>query len=207
MKVDYNFIAPYYDRLAQFVFGNAIKQAQQFLIQFIQPNSHILIIGGGTGWILEEITKAHPSGLQITYVDISIEMIKISRKRNVGQNKVNFISQPFHDVQLKPVYDVVITPFFLDNFSEDSVNHVIQKIQTSLRSTVVWLYADFQINEQSNIWQKLLLKIMYLFFQTVCHIEARKLPNVEIQFKSRGYQCVCSKTFFKDFIYAGVYKR
>ncbi|MEZ4686196.1 MAG: hypothetical protein R3B47_09055 [Bacteroidia bacterium] len=58
--MSFNRLAPVYDFLASLVFGNRIRQAQRWLLDFIPEGSSILILGGGTGWILEELAeKAH----------------------------------------------------------------------------------------------------------------------------------------------------
>jgi ubiquinone/menaquinone biosynthesis C-methylase UbiE len=69
--VNYNYIASFYDRLCQLVFGQSVKNAQIASLGFIPPTSNVLIVGAGTGWILEEINKIHQNGLSITYIDIS----------------------------------------------------------------------------------------------------------------------------------------
>jgi spermidine synthase len=70
MAANFNNSAWFYDGLSRLVYGNALVEAQVYLLQFIRPNSKILIAGGGTGWILEELAKLHPEGLKIAYVEI-----------------------------------------------------------------------------------------------------------------------------------------
>src|SRR3954471_22509677 len=98
MKASYDLIARYYDSLSKFIYGNAIINAQRFLIDYIPANSAVLIVGGGTGYILEEIAKKHTEGLKITYVENSLKMLQLSKKRSVGNNKIYFISQSITDV-------------------------------------------------------------------------------------------------------------
>ena len=97
MKGNYYNVAPFYDLLSHLVFGNSISQALLFLVTAIPANSSVLIIGGGTGQILEEISKKYISGLQITYVEISKKMISLSKKRSTGNNLVVFINQSILD--------------------------------------------------------------------------------------------------------------
>lgn len=207
MKRNYNNVAPFYDQLSRLIFGDAIIKAQRFLVESIQANSTILIVGGGTGWILEEIAKKHPEGLQITYVEISEKMIALSKKRYVGNNHVIFINKPVQQVALDQRFDVVITPFMLDNFSTNTVNFVFQKLHQCLFTGGLWLFADFQISSGSHLWQKALLKMMYFFFEIVCGIEADRLPDTNSLFKKNKYQVVFSRTFFNHFICSMVYTK
>ena len=80
MKNNYNTIAGYYDFLSRTIFQRSIINAQVALLSYIKPNSTVLIVGGGTGWILEKI---EPAGLEITYVEISENMLALSRKRKL----------------------------------------------------------------------------------------------------------------------------
>src|ERR1700744_542206 len=94
MAANYDNSAWFYDRLSRLVYGKALIRSQIYLLKHIPKNSNILIAGGGTGWILEEIVKIHPSGLTITYVEVSANMMDLSKKRNVQSNKVTFIYEP-----------------------------------------------------------------------------------------------------------------
>lgn len=207
MKGNYNNIAPYYDLLSHIVFGNAMMRTHAFLVNAIPANASILVIGGGTGYILEEIAKKHHSGLRITYVDISEKMIALSRKKNAGDNEVVFINRSILDTIFDQTFDVAITPFFFDNFSGDTSKVIFDKINAALTPGGVWLFADFLITSQSSLWQKLLLKLMYMFFRALCGIEASNLPDTTALFKKYKYGAVSSQTFYRQFISAVIYIR
>lgn len=207
MKGNYNNVASFYDRLSNFIFGNSIVYAQRFLIESILPNSSILIVGGGTGWILEEITARHVEGLQITYVDSSEKMIALSKNRNIGLNKVVFVNSSIQHFDDGKGYDIVITPFVLDNFSTKTIEIVFKKIHERLLPSGLWLWVDFQLSEKHYFWQKPFLKSMYLFFRIVCGIEANNLPDTSKLFKAYQYKKLILQSYFKDFISSAVYKK
>lgn len=207
MKANYNSIAPFYDGLSRLIYGDAIVNAQKFLVDAIVPNSTILIVGGGTGWILEEISKKHSTGLQIIYVDISQKMIELSKRRYIGNNKVIFLNADIQNVELSETFDVVITPFLLDNFSPRTANLVFNKIHCRLVLDGLWLFSDFQVSDKRNLWQKLLLKVMYFFFIVLCNIEATELPDTNFLFSKNSYRLVSSKTFFHRFICSFIYQK
>ena len=205
MKGNYDTVAPFYDWLSRFVFRDAILQAHSFLVDAIPASSSVLIAGGGTGFILEEILRKHAIGLEITYVDISKKMIALSKKRNIGGNKVLFINKSIHDAVFLNQFDVVITPFFLDNFTNSTAKTVFAKIDSSLASGGLWLFADFQLSEINNVWQKILLQCMYFFFRLLCGIEASHLPDTASFFEKYKYQQNSKQTFFRNFIYASIH--
>ena len=175
MTSNYDHIAGFYDRLSRLVFGSSIVRAQVCLLPFIPAGARILIIGGGTGWILEEIAALHPQGLTIDYIESSAKMIAISQKRNRQKNSVQFIHQPIEDYVLTTPYDVIITPFLFDNFPKDKIAYIFEKLHAYLKSNGLWLYADFTSGTGNPFWQKILLRIMYLFFRVTGAIETQKL--------------------------------
>ncbi|HEY4322966.1 MAG TPA: class I SAM-dependent methyltransferase [Mucilaginibacter sp.] len=205
MAANYNNSAWFYDKLSLIVYGRAIINAQVYLLRFIKPNSHVLIVGGGTGWILEEMAKVYPSGLEITYVEASANMMARSKKRHTGLNKIIFVNDIIEDAPLSGSFDAVITAFLFDNFTEETLKKIFDDIHKYLKRGGLWLNADFQLT--GKLWQTILLKSMHLFFKLLCNIEASKLPDIENQFKRHGYESVAQQTFFSDFIISKAYRK
>jgi len=205
MAANYNNSAWFYDSLARLVYGNALINAQVFLLKRISLNSKILIVGGGTGWILEEITRIHPSGLQITYVEIAPDMMAQSKKRNVGNNQVTFINDAIENVDLPKDFDIALTPFLLDNFIEENLNKIFSSIAALLKPKAFWLNTSFQLT--GKWWQQVLLKTMFIFFKVTCGIEASKLPGIDKCFEENGFKLIEQQSFFGDFIGAKIFKK
>jgi len=205
-SANYNTVAFFYDRLCQIVFGQTIKNAQIESLPFIPPNADILIAGGGTGWILEEIAKIHSSELRITYIDSSSKMIQLSKRRNCALNTITFIQQSIENTDLpQHKFDVILTPFLFDNFSQSTAEFIFKKLDTCLKPNGHWLYIDFHLSKKNNYLQKILIKGMYVFFRFTCNIEADKLPDMDIYFSS--YKIKTAKNYFKDFITMKVYQK
>lgn len=204
MPANYNNSAGFYDRLSRMVYGRALINAQVYLLQYVPADAVVLIAGGGTGWLLEELTKIHSSGLQITYVEVAADMMALSRKRNTGGNKVTFINDVVENVNPDTKFDVIITPFLFDNFTEETTGMVFNHLDNILGPGGLWLNADFQLT--GKWWQKFLLRSMFLFFRMLCNIEASELPDVDSQFRLSGYKAVEERAFFGDFIISKVYK-
>ena len=198
MSANYDNSAWFYDRLSRLVYGNALIRSQVYLLKHIPANATILVAGGGTGWILEEIAKLHPSGLTITYVEVSSRMIALSQRRNPENNQVTFINEPVENTKVNAHYEVVITPFLFDNFTEMTLEKVFMHIHTRLKPGGIWLNMDFK--PAGIWWQKLLLWSMLAFFRLICGIEASRLPDIEKQFKQHHYKVIDQKSFFGDFI-------
>lgn len=203
---NYDAIAGLYDPLARLVFGKAIVRSQVFLLHHIPAGASVLIVGGGTGWILEELAFIHPSGLHICYVEVSRKMTALARSRNAGQNKVLFVEKAIQEVALSTSFDVVITPFVLDNFDESSVQQVVAKLHHSLSRGGYWLFADFQVHKNS-VYQRLLLRIMYLFFRLSSNLRTSRLSDTTQLFHRYRYKAIFEQTFFHSFIKSIVYQK
>jgi ubiquinone/menaquinone biosynthesis C-methylase UbiE len=205
MAANYDNSAWFYDRLSRVIYGKALVRAQVYLLQYIPAGSNILIAGGGTGWLLEEISKLHPSGLKITYVEISAKMMALSRKRNVSSNQVTYINVPVENLDGQNSYDVLITPFLFDNFTEQTLQTVFSHLHKQLKTGGIWLNTDFR--PTGKWWQAFLLRSMILFFRIICQIEAKKLPEIEKCFEQYQLKIIGQKAFFGEFILSTAYQK
>jgi len=207
MKRSYDAIAGVYDSLAKIFIGKALRDAQVYLVQHIPAGAKSLIAGGGTGWILEEITKLHRAGLQIDYLDISANMIAKAKQQNIQGNVIEFLQQSADEDFEGNNYDVILTPFFFDNFKGFTMQSIFNRLHQKLKLHGLWLYADFQVMGKHSIFQKAMLFVMYTFFRLACNIEAKQLPDVVGQFAKNGYQSTDRRTFKKEFIISAVYTK
>lgn len=204
MAANYDNSAWFYDRLSHMVYGRALVNAQLYLLQFVKAGQRVLIAGGGTGWILEELCKLYPSGLEIVYVEISANMIALSRKRDVRNNQVDFINAPVEEVKFDKLFDTIITPFLFDNFTQANAQAIFNHVGSLLKLDGTWLNCDFRLT--GKWWQRFLLKSMLVFFRMICHIEAKALPDIDGLFKKGGYEVVEERSFFGEFVIARLYK-
>lgn len=205
MAANYNNSAWFYDRLSALVYGKALIKAQVWLLKTIEPGNKILLVGGGTGRILEEIGKIHQSGLQITYVEIAPNMIELSKEKNYGNNEVVFINNAIENVNLANDFDIVFTPFLFDNFTEENFQKLFAHIHQSLKPYGLWLNTDFQLT--GKWWQHVLLRSMFVFFRLICGIEGNKLPDIKRCFADHRYELMNEKTFYGEFILSSIYRK
>lgn len=207
MDTGYDRIASVYELLASMVFGSSIRAAQVCLLPQIPTGSRVLIAGGGTGWILEEIAALHTDSLEIDYVELSAKMMALSQQRHWGSNKVNFIHQSAEFFSPSKQYDIIITAFFFDNFKEDQISLLFAKLDKLLAHEGSWLYADFVFDKGKNpLWQGLLLRIMYFFFRITCGIGARELVSMDSYF-GKNYRTEYEACHYSGFIRSAAYKR
>jgi ubiquinone/menaquinone biosynthesis C-methylase UbiE len=199
---DFDGIANWYDRLAKLIFGDNIKKAQCHFLNELPIKGHVLIIGGGSGWILEEIFRIRPE-LKVDYVEAASKMIALSEERIPITSKVRFIHGTEVDIPAIS-YDCIITNFFLDVFEEERLLEVMYLLKTKLKQEGIWLCTDFQITD--NWVHNLLLKAMHVFFALVSNLDAKTLLDFEGEFNKMNFCKANGQNFYSGMIHAAVYK-
>jgi tRNA (cmo5U34)-methyltransferase len=174
-------IAWIYDFLAFLVFGRTLNNAQKALLPKIPRNSRILIIGGGSGWLLREIVlQCQPR--HVLYVEASAQMLQLSRSQvqSLGEEApVEFRLGNEKVIQLSDEVDVVICPFFLDLFTTERLrNSILPRLTQSLSADGIFLITDFVPSKST--FHQLLIQIMYWFFGQIARIEANQLPPYDL---------------------------
>ena len=195
--------ARFYDFFARLVYGNSIVKSQVAFLHVIRPKAKVLILGGGTGWILGNIMAAQPD-CEIVFIDASARMIELAWKKVAGKDSIEFIHGTEENIG-SGLFDVVLTPFFLDMFTADRLAVIVPIISKHLNREAVWLVADFSCLEK--YWQRALLRIMYTFFRAASRIEAKSLPDWNLALTKGGWNKGESEKFYGEFIEAAVYRR
>lgn len=208
IKNNYDAIAGAYDRLSHLVFFGAQVKAQVWQLGYIDTGSKVLIVGGGTGWILEEIAKVQPSGLNITYLELSPKMLEHAKRRNFGLNHVTFLQGDVADYRNAQNFDVIHTAFLFDNFNRGTAVWAFHALLYNLKVGGLWLYTDFKIDPGSGSgWKYAMLKTMYAFFRLAVHVEATELPQMEALFHRNECKIVDEDSHYQGFIESKVFQK
>lgn len=201
MKNDFNAIAPYYDLLASIVFGRQLEKAQTTFLDQIKPESYVLIVGGGTGKVIEWLPNNH--NLHIDYVELSEKMLLKAKKRDTKGNEFEFICSDAMEVQGN--YDLIIANFFLDCFSEKGIVGVLDHLKKVLKPEGKLLVTDFYPTESSS--QKLLIRLMHIFFRTFSKLQASRLMNIHEEIKKSAFETKEIQFFREGTIFSAVYEK
>ncbi|MEO9870496.1 class I SAM-dependent methyltransferase [Ekhidna sp.] len=193
---DFNRIAPIYDQIAHLVFGDRLLKAQTHFLDQIKPDDKVLILGGGTGALLEYL----PICKQIHYVEKSDKMIQRARKRN-SKSEVQFINQDFLAFKSPNQYDVILCPFFLDCFAERKLETVLHKVSAMIAKDGWMMIADFDVQSTSIF----LSQMMHLFFRLFASLGSSKLLDIRKHIVRKGFD-ESSLQKFKNGIFSTIYK-
>ncbi|WP_316821243.1 class I SAM-dependent methyltransferase [Pedobacter gandavensis] len=216
MLNNYDHIARYYDSLSRLIFFKSQVNAQVHQLRFLPEKGRVLIVGGGTGWILEEIAKLRPEGLVVVYVEISAKMMALSMNREIGGNQVDFVHLGIEDFSSDQRFDVICTPFLFDNFAPERAAMVFKQLDNLLKNEGLWLHTDFNLGERKEgkvtgrngtWWKTAFLSLMYHFFKFAGNVEASKLINMLPYFVGADYKISEEKYYYRKFIQSMVFKK
>lgn len=194
-------LAAIYDPLARIVYGRSIVDSQTCFLDCVLPGSRVLILGGGTGWLLRELYKQHPD-CEVWYIESSARMLQRAIKKGNESGRIHFIHGCETDIP-DVAFDAVITHFVLDLYTEQDLDRLIRQIMSVSKPSVRWLVADF-VND-GRWWQQVMLNLMYKFFQMTCRIRVNVLPNWREAFLRSGLTLVADEKYCNGFIASKLY--
>jgi len=174
---NYNRIASFYDLLVKIIYGNKLYNAKKHFLPAIKNGSHVLMIGGGTGDVLNELLQK-PS-ITVDFIEPSSGMIRQAEKKLPPEynSRVHFIRGTVESIPPGTVYDTVITSFVFDLFKEHDALAFGKTIYPYLKKGGTWLLTDFF--KTKNMFQRFILWLMYRFFKITTKIGANDVPGYE----------------------------
>lgn len=206
-------LAKIYDRLAKVVFGKSLVKGQVHFMHEITDCQNVLILGGGTGYLLEQALKANSTG-EFWYVELSEKMVTLSQERiqkNLPEamSRINWISGSIEDLPSEVRADAVCTMFFLDLFEGERLRTEVERIDSHLSSNARWLLCDFQIADRIPMrwFSRVLIWVMYRFFRWICAIPAGRLGQFSPEIERIGFQVKDSVTYFGGMVLSRVFER
>lgn len=209
----YDRLAALYDGMARLVYGNALRRAQTCMLAQLPANATILVLGGGSGWFLEQLVRrAQPR--RVIYVELSGEMLARAQRR-IAQNlstalpTIDFVAGRAEDAGKWGQVDVIVTHCLLDMYVQPALARLVGDLRQSLGPTGVWYFSDFQ-QVRTGFMQPIsrgLIWLMYRFFRWQCKIEARNLPDFETAFAASALGPVAEQHFYRGMIVARLYRR
>lgn len=205
-------LAAVYDLLVKIVFGRSLYRAQCAQLAHLPQGAELLLIGGGTGWLLKPLCEqAKPA--RISYVDASAHMIArakafVQKEIPQWEAHIQFIQGTQEDIPAIKSYEVIITPFFLDLFSEKDLPGVFQKLNASLDPEGYWYLIDFQVPKQRNkLFAKALIWLMYRFFRLFTGMSGTQLIDPTPYFQKHQFDLRHEKLFYGKMVKSQMWEK
>jgi ubiquinone/menaquinone biosynthesis C-methylase UbiE len=189
-----------YQPLEYATFGKKLERQRFAFVDELGDAKRALLLGDGDGRFLFELAKRN-ADVQIDYVEASGQMIAIARRRLRSPEVVDPGRIRFRQCDAREGgwpsdgYDVVVSHFFLDCFSDAEISQLIPAIRSVCRPGAKWLIAEFQVPKSG--WRRwharCWLKTMYLFFRITTGIETSRLPEYRTVLSRAGFLLRCQK--------------
>ena len=203
----FDLLANWYDWLVQLVFGKEVYLSQIKWLGQIPEGARVLIIGGGSGWILSEVLQ-RTVRTKVDYLELSPRMLELTRQQMLeeGCEPSRYVLRAggVESLEASERYDAILTFFFLDLFAEDEADRVIGKLGGHLHPGGSWLFADFIPH---NLFQRVLLGTMYAFFRLVCGISGSRLLPFDRMFRRNGLELKQEASFARRMIQSRIYEQ
>ena len=203
----YQSVAPYYDNWARIVFGGQLVASQNYFLRELKNPANILIFGGGTGRMIPLLLKMYPKA-KIHFLDSSKAMIARAKTRVGLQNdRVRFTNGTERELKPENRYDVILTPFVLDNFENPHLTSVYKLLLASLQVNGKWIHTDFYLDQKSPYWQNKLVDLMYWFFGVMTGLKSQNLPDFNTLFSISEIKLLKRKYFFHGMVRTHLYQK
>jgi tRNA (cmo5U34)-methyltransferase len=210
----YNRIAVFYDLAARIFFFNKINKSQVTLLPFLTDFKSCLILGGGSGYFLQQILSQHKTA-RFVYVDLSDRMIQMAQKR-IKRNfpeqlhRIEFRCASVEDVKNES-FDLIVCNYFLDLFPNVEADLLLKRFYSEILSSNGYVYfTDFAIPESHWIMKKMaeaLLKMLYYIFRIATFIRSTQLPDFPYLFKKNNFELFHETSFSGGIMTSAIYKK
>ena len=163
-------------------FGPYLMQCRNLRIAETVSCRCALLYGDGDGRFLAELVRRAP-GMQVAAVDASSKMLlRVAQRLPPGTHV-----RPVHADALACVpaefreapFDLVVSHFFLDCFSEAEVVLLLARVNDAVEKTAMWVVSDFAIPERGlpRLFGACIVRGLYLMFGLLTGLKTRRLPD------------------------------
>ena len=192
MSAGFDKLAPWYGILESLLFGTRLHQMRCAYLDQLAGVRNVLLVGEGTGLFLESLLKVNRDAT-VAVVDASAEMIDRCKKRvpSKDSRRVTFYRSTIQEFESVQHFEALCTFFFWDCFEENQLHSMLPAIFKFLKPQSFWIDVDFFETPKDtlgiNIFQFLLMRILYGFFGLATGIEACRVFEIEPMAKQNGF--------------------
>lgn len=164
----------------------------------LTDRTHALVLGDGDGRFLAALLQQNPT-LTSDAVDTSASMLKLLRLRckRIAPNDSSRLkihqADALNYLSAAPpcTYDLVVTHFFLDCFTQNEVDALATKVSARVIPEAVWLISDFRVPPGvMRLPARLIIHSLYLAFRIITGLRTRQLPDHSLAMTRAGFTCI-----------------
>ena len=207
--MSFDTLAPHYRWMERALAGEKLQRCRTEFLPNIREPKRALLVGEGNGRFLTALLSRFPQ-TEVTCLDASEKMLSAAKRAIKGHSSVKFIHADIFDWKFpEGNFDLIVTNFFLDCFTADQLQTVINKLANSAAVEATWLLSDFC--EPPTGWKKWrarwILASMYLFFRLATKLPAANLTQPDPFLSAAGFQLIDRKFYDWGLLHADLWKR
>jgi ubiquinone/menaquinone biosynthesis C-methylase UbiE len=207
-------IAPYYEMVEHLSFGKRLEHSRYAFLNEIKTAENALVCGGGDGRFLAHLLRVNPS-VKVDFVDLSPAMIARAKARIASTDRSAFPRVNFYEGDLRNfsprrgAYDLVVTNFFLDCFSDAEVVEIVAQLTAWATPDAEWLVSDFQetTGPLSRLCSKGIIRGLYAAFRITTGLRVTRLPDFAAALASAGFQRDSEESIAGGLLHSSLWRR
>lgn len=191
--MSFDVLAPYYLWMERLSAGGKLQSCRTAFLEMIPTPSSALLLGEGNGRFLAAFCRKFPESY-ITCVDASARMLDEARRwllrEGLDTKRIRFMQADVLDwTPSVNVYDLVVTHFFFDCFTEDQLQKLLPVIARAAKPQAQWLMADFKMAESGlkRLRSRVILSMLYAFFRCMTGLSASAITPLDPYLLASGF--------------------
>lgn len=193
-------IARHYRWMELVLAGGALQRCRTAFLHETTRAESALFLGEGNGRCLVPFLETNRRS-RVVCVEESGQMIAAAksalRRRKVDPKRVRFVRANVLTWNPPPeAFDLIVSHFFLDCFTEDQLRRIIPAIASAARPGCIWLFADFRIPSRGvrRVRALAIHRLMYAFFRIVTKLPAKRLTPPDAFLREAGFRQIARIT-------------
>lgn len=204
--MSFDTIAGHYRWLEAVLAAGILQRCRTAHLDRAKDAKRVLLLGEGNGRFLAPFLRENRSA-QVVCVEESRGMIsrctESLKRLGIDFARVEFVNQDA--IRWRPPageFDLIVTHFFLDCFTERQLQFLIPDIASSAKPGCRWLLADFQLPAGGlKRWRAVAVhKLMYAFFRVATRLPARRLASPDPHLRAAGFELTARITESADLV-------
>ncbi len=192
---NFDHVARPYRWLEYLSFGPYLERCRFYYLEELKSCRHALILGDGDGRFTARLLARYPE-ICVEAVDSSAAMLQLLGRRvsRHGQSAMDRLTLRRADALAfrpgGPDYDLIVTHFFLDCFSEGDIAAMIEELVTHLDPDATWLISEFSIPEKqpAAFLGRMIVSLLYKVFGLLTGLRVRRLPGYHQLLYKAGFE-------------------
>jgi ubiquinone/menaquinone biosynthesis C-methylase UbiE len=193
-------------------FGPYLQKCRELrLSDDIVYRKSCICYGDGDGRFLARVVQVAPS-MRVTAVDVSDAMLRRTRRRLPASAAVTLVEADaltYSPEKEGVMYDLVVSHFFLDCFTEDQLRQLVSHVNRATYPTAQWIVSDFAIPPGRLLrpFAKLLIRGMYEAFGWMTGLEPRRLPDHHAVLQESRWMLVDSRRLLRGLLVSELWEK